>query len=53
MARYLSIIDVENDIVVDQIPTNLTDEQAINIDEFLRKNNIISDRWEVAITEEI
>ena len=49
--RYLSYI--LNNRVVAQIHTNLTDDEAIDLDEMLRKNGIIGDNQELAITEDL
>lgn len=48
--KHLSLL--RNDQIVDQIPTELTDEQAIDIDELLRRNKVYGEDVEVAITQD-
>jgi len=39
--------------MIAQVPTNLTDDEAIELDEMLRKNGILGDHQELAITEDL
>lgn len=48
--RFLSIIS--NGEIIDQIPTTLTDDQVIEIDDLLRKNGLLDgpSELEIAVT---
>ena len=54
--KYLSLLnthDPDNQVILDQIETSLTEEQTIELDEFLKKNQVLSHKLELAITEDI
>lgn len=47
--RYLSLL--VNGEIVDQMPTTLSDDDIINLDEMLRKNGIYGEETEIAATQ--
>lgn len=49
--RYLALL--VNGEIVDQIPTNLSNEEIIDLDEMLRKNNIYKEDIELASVEDL
>ena len=53
--KYLSLInssDPDNEVIVSQVETDLTDDQAIKVDQFLRESGVLSEDLELAITED-
>jgi len=50
--RYLSLVKYHQ-FIISQIETNLSDEQVIELDKFLRDNNILSDDLELCTTEDV
>ena len=53
---YLSLLntsDPDNQVILDQIETSMSNEQAIELDDFLKKNGVLAHKFELAITEDI
>lgn len=51
MKRYLSLI--EDNEIVSQIPTNLSDQEIIEIDEMMREYGLLDENQEIAATQKI
>ncbi len=48
--KYLTYL--LHDRIIDQIPTDMTDDEAIDLDGFLRKNGLIGEAQEIAVVED-
>lgn len=47
--RMIAII--KNDVIVAEIPTSVSDDDAINLDRMLRENRLLKEDEELAILE--